>query len=160
MCDANCTIDHCLVTHRPPGLSPALSAHAVAFDLQAALDAHIAHHTPPMPCLPPRSTLFGLALSNLGVVPAEAPHVYGVVNAYLLPLAVPLLLFSADLRWGLSQAVVLACMIRPLKSARRVSRALLHAAVSHCSAARYPILTKAATAQLTSPSRSLQAGAE
>lgn len=44
------------------------------------------------------STLFGLALSNLGVVPAEAPHVYGVVNAYLLPLAVPLLLFSADLR--------------------------------------------------------------
>ena len=52
-------------------------------------------------CFPacPRSTLFGLALSNLGVVPAEAPHVYGVVNAYLLPLAVPLLLFSADLRW-------------------------------------------------------------
>ncbi|KAL4859151.1 putative membrane protein YjcL [Chlorella vulgaris] len=44
------------------------------------------------------STLFGLALSNLGVVPAEAPHVYGVVNAYLLPLAVPLLLFAADLR--------------------------------------------------------------
>lgn len=42
--------------------------------------------------------MFGLALSNLGVVPAEAPHVYGVVNAYLLPLAVPLLLFSADLR--------------------------------------------------------------
>ena len=50
---------------------------------------------------PPCSTLFGLALSNLGVVPAEAPHVYGVVNAYLLPLAVPLLLFSADLRCAL-----------------------------------------------------------
>ena len=56
----------------------------------------------PHRCLPacPCSTLFGLALSNLGVVPAEAPHVYGVVNAYLLPLAVPLLLFSADLRWA------------------------------------------------------------
>jgi uncharacterized membrane protein len=44
------------------------------------------------------STLLGLALSNLGVIPAEAPHVYGAVNAYLLPLAVPLLLFAADLR--------------------------------------------------------------
>jgi len=49
--------------------------------------------------LPACSTLFGLALSNLGVVPAEAPHVYGVVNNYFLPLAVPLLLFSADLRY-------------------------------------------------------------
>jgi len=44
------------------------------------------------------STLIGLALSNIGVVPSEAPDVYGVVNAYLLPLAVPLLLFAADLR--------------------------------------------------------------
>lgn len=52
----------------------------------------------PTPPHPHNSTLFGLALSNLGVVPAEAPHVYGVVNSYLLPLAVPLLLFSADLR--------------------------------------------------------------
>ena len=43
------------------------------------------------------STLFGLALGNLGVLPPEAA-VYGVVNAYLLPLAVPLLLFAADLR--------------------------------------------------------------
>ena len=46
------------------------------------------------------STLVGLALSNLNVIPSEAPHVYGVVNAYLLPLAVPLLLFSADLRYA------------------------------------------------------------
>ncbi|GAB4821763.1 hypothetical protein N2152v2_008809 [Parachlorella kessleri] len=44
------------------------------------------------------STLVGLALSNLNIIPSEAPHVYGVVNAYLLPLAVPLLLFSANLR--------------------------------------------------------------
>ena len=44
------------------------------------------------------STLIGLALSNLGVIPSEAPHVYGVVNSFLLPLAVPLLLFAADLR--------------------------------------------------------------
>ena len=32
------------------------------------------------------------------VIPSDAPAVYGVVNRYLLPLAVPLLLFSADLR--------------------------------------------------------------
>jgi uncharacterized membrane protein len=34
------------------------------------------------------------------VIPSDAPAVYGVVNKYLLPLAVPLLLFSADLRQG------------------------------------------------------------
>ncbi|KAL4435946.1 hypothetical protein ABPG77_000708 [Micractinium sp. CCAP 211/92] len=79
------------------------------------------------------STLFGLALSNLGVVPAEAPHVYGVVNSYLLPLAVPLLLFSADLRrvlretgrllgaftWGALGTVIgslLAFWLMPLRS--------------------------------------------
>lgn len=44
------------------------------------------------------STLIGLALSNLRVIPSEAPHVYGVVNVYLLPLAVPMLLYAADLR--------------------------------------------------------------
>ena len=44
------------------------------------------------------STLIGLTLSNLGVIPSEAPDVYGVVNAFFLPLAVPLLLFAADLR--------------------------------------------------------------
>ena len=43
------------------------------------------------------ATLFGLALSNLGVIPSEAPA-YEVVNKYLLPLAVPMLLLSADLR--------------------------------------------------------------
>lgn len=44
------------------------------------------------------STLIGLALSNLGVIPSEAPHVSGPINAFLLPLAVPLLLFAADLK--------------------------------------------------------------
>lgn len=43
------------------------------------------------------STLIGLALSNLGVLPAAAPA-YTVVNKFLLPLAVPLLLFSADIK--------------------------------------------------------------
>ncbi|GAQ88782.1 hypothetical protein KFL_004590040 [Klebsormidium nitens] len=43
------------------------------------------------------STLIGLALSNLGVLPAAAPA-YAVVNKFLLPLAVPLLLFSADIK--------------------------------------------------------------
>ena len=44
------------------------------------------------------ATLLGLALSNSGVIPCDAPAVYGVVNKYLLPLAVPLLLYSADMR--------------------------------------------------------------
>lgn len=43
------------------------------------------------------STLIGLAASNLGLIPCEAPA-YTVVNRFLLPLAVPLLLFAADLR--------------------------------------------------------------
>ncbi|MQL87369.1 hypothetical protein Taro_019912 [Colocasia esculenta] len=44
------------------------------------------------------STLAGLAASSLRVLPAEGAAAYGVVMEYLLPLAVPLLLFKADLR--------------------------------------------------------------
>ncbi|KAK9835862.1 hypothetical protein WJX74_009704 [Apatococcus lobatus] len=44
------------------------------------------------------STLVGLAFSNLGVIPASAPAVYGTVNKFLLPLAVPMLLLAADMR--------------------------------------------------------------
>lgn len=43
------------------------------------------------------STLVGLAASNLGIVSCEAPA-YNIVLEYLLPLAVPLLLYRADLR--------------------------------------------------------------
>ncbi|MQL86451.1 hypothetical protein Taro_018986, partial [Colocasia esculenta] len=43
------------------------------------------------------STLVGLAASSLGVVSSQAPA-YDVVMEYLLPLAIPLLLFNADLR--------------------------------------------------------------
>lgn len=43
------------------------------------------------------ATLIGLALSNLGVIPCDALE-YDIVNKYLLPLAVPMLLLSADLR--------------------------------------------------------------
>ncbi|KAG9455240.1 hypothetical protein H6P81_008144 [Aristolochia fimbriata] len=43
------------------------------------------------------STLLGLAASNLGIISTKAPA-YSVVMEYLLPLAVPLLLFRADLR--------------------------------------------------------------
>jgi len=42
-------------------------------------------------------------LSNLRIIPAEAP-VYGVVWSYLVPLAIPLLLFKADLRRILREA--------------------------------------------------------
>lgn len=42
-------------------------------------------------------------LSNLGVIPASSP-VYDMVWAYLVPLAIPLLLFKADLRRILREA--------------------------------------------------------
>lgn len=46
------------------------------------------------------STLVGLLLSNLGVIGGgNAASVYDTVNKYILPLAIPLLLFSADLRY-------------------------------------------------------------
>ena len=44
------------------------------------------------------STLGGLALASAGIIPAGAVSEYGSVNSRLLPLAVPLLLFTADLR--------------------------------------------------------------
>ncbi|RWR87844.1 DUF819 domain-containing protein [Cinnamomum micranthum f. kanehirae] len=43
------------------------------------------------------STLVGLAASNLGIIACDAPA-YSIVMEYLLPIAVPLLLFRADLR--------------------------------------------------------------
>ncbi|CAL1404884.1 unnamed protein product [Linum trigynum] len=43
------------------------------------------------------STLVGLAASNLGLISCESPA-YSIVLNFLLPLAVPLLLFRADLR--------------------------------------------------------------
>lgn len=42
------------------------------------------------------ATLCGLALSNSGVIPYDAPQ-YAIVNSFLLPLAIPMLLFSANL---------------------------------------------------------------
>lgn len=43
------------------------------------------------------SILVGLAASNLGIIPYEAPA-YSLVMEFLLPLTLPLLLFRADLR--------------------------------------------------------------
>jgi len=43
------------------------------------------------------STLVGLAASSIGIIAAEA-QAYKVVKDYLLPVAIPLLLFNADLR--------------------------------------------------------------
>ncbi|KAJ8427955.1 hypothetical protein Cgig2_023250 [Carnegiea gigantea] len=43
------------------------------------------------------ATLVGLAASNLGIIASEA-KAYSIVLEYLLPLAVPLLLFRADIR--------------------------------------------------------------
>lgn len=44
------------------------------------------------------------ALSNLGVIPADQVPAYDVVWGYLVPLAIPLLLFRADLRRILREA--------------------------------------------------------
>ncbi|KAL0317821.1 UNVERIFIED_CONTAM: hypothetical protein Sangu_2196400 [Sesamum angustifolium] len=43
------------------------------------------------------SILVGLAASNLGIIPHDAPA-YSVVFKYLLPVTIPLLLFRADLK--------------------------------------------------------------
>ena len=50
------------------------------------------------------STLGGLALASCGAIPAGAAPEYGAVNSRLLPLAVPLLLFTADLRRTVADA--------------------------------------------------------
>jgi uncharacterized membrane protein len=47
---------------------------------------------------------FTFLLSNLGVIPAEGVPAYDVVWGYLVPLAIPLLLFRADLRRILREA--------------------------------------------------------
>lgn len=47
--------------------------------------------------------IFGLVLSNLGVVPAGAP-VFSMVSDVLVPAAIPLLLFKADLRRIVAEA--------------------------------------------------------
>uniref|UniRef100_A0A7N0RBB2 Membrane protein YjcL n=1 Tax=Kalanchoe fedtschenkoi TaxID=63787 RepID=A0A7N0RBB2_KALFE len=49
------------------------------------------------------STLVGLAASNLGIIPQEAP-VYLLVLEFLLPLTIPLLLFRANLRHVIKSA--------------------------------------------------------
>ena len=41
--------------------------------------------------------LIALAASNLGLIPTDAP-VYDAVWGYIVPLAIPLLLFQLDLR--------------------------------------------------------------
>ena len=41
---------------------------------------------------------FTFVLSNVGIIPSEGVVAYDVVWSYLVPLAIPLLLFRADLR--------------------------------------------------------------
>ncbi|GLC33754.1 hypothetical protein PLESTB_000112100 [Pleodorina starrii] len=48
------------------------------------------------------STLAGMLLANVGLLPPSAPELHTVYK-YLLPLAIPMLLFAADLRRILSQ---------------------------------------------------------
>jgi len=78
------------------------------------------------------ATIFGLIASNLNIVPSHAPHIHGVVNKYVLPLAVPMLLFSGSLLRVLSSGrllfsflsatlatvlgSLLACTLVPLRS--------------------------------------------
>lgn len=46
------------------------------------------------------ATLIGILMSNVGIIPCNSPTVYGLINKYMLPLAIPLLLLTADLRSG------------------------------------------------------------
>ena len=57
------------------------------------------------------ATILGLIVSNLKIIPAHAPQVHGVVNSYLLPLAVPLLLFSGNLSRVLSTGRLLVSFL-------------------------------------------------
>lgn len=43
------------------------------------------------------SILVGMAASNLGIIPYDAPA-YSIVMEFLLPITLPLLLFRADMR--------------------------------------------------------------
>ena len=45
------------------------------------------------------STVLGLVASNIGLIASEA-SAYTIANQYLLPLCLPLFLFSSDLRSG------------------------------------------------------------
>jgi uncharacterized membrane protein len=79
------------------------------------------------------STLVGLAASNIGIIPYEAPA-YSVVLEFMLPLTVPLLLFRADLRsvirstgtlllaFLLGSGIVLGIINLLLHSAKTISR--------------------------------------
>lgn len=49
------------------------------------------------------SMLATFSLSNLGLIPSAAPT-YDLVWSYLVPLAIPLLLFQADLRRIITEA--------------------------------------------------------
>ncbi len=45
------------------------------------------------------ATLAGMALANSGYLPPHCKELK-VVFDYILPLAIPMLLYSADLRWA------------------------------------------------------------
>lgn len=72
--------------------------------------------------------LGAFALSNLGLIPPDAP-LYGMIWSYLVPLAIPLLLFRADLRRILREAgpTLLAFVIGSLGTV--AGTALAHALV-------------------------------
>ncbi|GFQ05837.1 uncharacterized membrane protein yjcl [Phtheirospermum japonicum] len=64
------------------------------------------------------SILAGLAASNVGIIPHDAPA-YSVVFRYLLPLTIPLLLFRADLRQVILATIVgttVAFLMVPMRS--------------------------------------------
>ena len=81
------------------------SAHAACFSSQPQHmhDVSVEHRVGKELSGPLVSTLVGLLFANTGVVSgSNAPAVYDTVNKFILPLAIPLLLFSADLRCALS----------------------------------------------------------
>ena len=76
------------------------------------------------------------------MIPSDAPAVYGVVNRYLLPLAVPLLLFSADLRYVPLPLCRPAARALLTAKSRAVHRAATrHAELKSCKTRRRRVLT-------------------
>ena len=74
--------------------------HALAKSSVSTIAMLKSTHCEMILCRPMVSTLVGILLSNAGVIPCNSPTVYGLVNKYMLPLAIPLLLLTADLRYA------------------------------------------------------------
>ncbi|EFJ49253.1 hypothetical protein VOLCADRAFT_120770 [Volvox carteri f. nagariensis] len=75
------------------------------------------------------STLCGMFLANVGLLPPAAPELH-VVYKYLLPLAIPMLLFAADLRRATLSMGAAVTPVASALTARHIGGAVNYMAVS------------------------------